>query len=106
MSRVLSGQPALSGIGQKAAEARLRNPPAELSRRRVAVPAEFTARTWKLWRPRLTLCLKGERQGLKGSLSSLHWKVEPGWSEEKVKVAVRLVVLGRGFFFRVVFGAA
>jgi hypothetical protein len=69
------------------------------------MPAGLTARTLKVWLPGLTVLSKGERQGLKGFLSSLHWNAWPAWSETKVNLARRREVFRAGFFFSVVFGA-
>ena len=69
------------------------------------MPWAFTARTLKAWRPGLTLALNGERQFLNGLRSSLHWKVEPGWSETNLNAARRRPVFFLGLRLIVVLGA-
>ena len=68
------------------------------------LPAASIARTSKTCLPGFRrLYFFGERQGLNGFLSSLHWKVEPASLETNLNVAVRpltffltIVVSGRG----------
>src|SRR5689334_15729782 len=71
-----------------------------------AAPGPAVALTWKVWRPTATVRLNGERQGLKGRLSSLHSKLAPGWSALNVNRASLLEVRFGGCLPSLVAGAS
>src|SRR5262245_12168542 len=57
------------------------------------LPAGSVARTWKLWGPSLReAVVSGLEQGAQEPESTRHSKLDPAWSESKVKVGVGSLV--------------